>query len=108
MDDFTINLMAEPRTLSQYLMHAIHIVLEANTNGLFVNKKKVTDVFFNGIQLRLYTRGSFAEHEKNKKGLIIFDKNCDYYLVYEENGNDSYLSFEELHLKVEDCFILAP
>lgn len=88
-------------------MRPVIISLDGNIKGLFVDRNKVTDVFFNGIQLRLYTSGSHKKHEENRRRSLSMNGDCDFYLIFSGNENDQNLTFEELHSKVEDFFILA-
>ena len=101
MEPFVFNLLAEPRTRDNYLLQKTRVTVKGNRNGLFVNENKVSDVFFNGIQLRLYVLG---DSDAQKKEML--DKN--FYLIFSENENELGFSFKELKEILEAVFILTP
>lgn len=100
MQELLINLLAEPRTNYHYLLHKTLVTVQGNQKGLFVNGNKVSDVFFNGIQLRLYVLGDCDVKKESN-----LDKN--FYMIFSDNSNDLKLSFDELNEKVTEIFILA-
>jgi hypothetical protein len=72
------------------------VFLLMNQNGLFVDNRKVTDIYFNGIQLRLYISGKF-------KDLNLALEEESFYMVSRKNENTADLSFEELHSKLKEA-----
>jgi len=68
------------------------IVLSCNNCGIFADGQKVRDIFFNGLQLRLYVLGSY--HQFEQEGRLI---HFGYYRIFEDNENNLGLSFEDLY-----------
>ncbi len=96
-----INLNAELNQAGLFARPKAKVRIRLNDEGVFINNKKVTDIFYNGCQMRFYISGSHSENEKLK---ITKDS---FYMVFDDNDNDSCLSFEDLHEKVCEAFILS-
>ncbi|MFA6325451.1 MAG: hypothetical protein WCX46_04465 [Candidatus Paceibacterota bacterium] len=104
MDNFRIKLKTKPHTRQAYTFSAnVDAEIVGNNEGLFINGRKVTDIFYNGIQMRLYVLGDFTTHKKNNNA----EKGMEYHFLFEENENDLKLSFDELNSKLQEAFILS-
>ena len=99
---YLINLLAElNRANTMHSDAKKKVEIEINDQGVFVEKKKVTDIFYNSIQMRFYTSGSHAE-----EGNHVTTQNS-HYMVFENNDNSANLSFKELYEKVSEAFVLS-
>ena len=91
-----LNLMAEFHLSSNSFPDKLtDIQIICNDNGIFVNggwwahpSQKVTNIFLNNLQLRLYMG------EK-------------YFMISEEGCKKSGFSFQEIYTKLEEAFILT-
>lgn len=77
---------------------SVDILIKGNSTCLLVNNQKVTDIFYNGIQLRLYVSGSHKDNAGKQITKVPF------YMIFEENCEALSMTFEELNIKLTEYF----
>ena len=105
MEHLTIILLAELYQKGRQLSGPREpIQIELNSTGISIKKNAVTDIFFDGIQLRLYFSGV---HTDNLNVPLIQGRQAAFYMIFENNENDQGLSFEALHQKLSGVWTLS-
>jgi hypothetical protein len=78
------------------------VQVQLTDNGIFVKGQKITDIFFNNIQLRLYISG---DYKTDNTGTGVWK--YPFHMIFDDNENDAELSFQELYKKISAHFVPA-